>query len=79
MGCDYHHESKLGVSKVIFLSRGPECSFLIHRFGIGKHACPGIFYAVRKAKLIFSKLVLAYEFKWAGNVVERPPNLSVNG
>ncbi|KAI0886467.1 putative cytochrome P450 [Annulohypoxylon maeteangense] len=47
-------------------------------FGYGKHACPGRFYAVRKAKLIFSKLILEYDLKWEG-VKTRPPSLSVNG
>ncbi|KAL1856866.1 hypothetical protein Daus18300_010629 [Diaporthe australafricana] len=47
-------------------------------FGFGKHACPGRFYAVRKAKLIFSKLILEYDLKWEG-VKTRPKSLSLNG
>ncbi|KAI1778805.1 putative cytochrome P450 monooxygenase [Hypoxylon cercidicola] len=47
-------------------------------FGFGKHACIGRFYAVRKAKLIFSKLIMEYDLKWEG-VNLRPASLSVNG
>ncbi|KAH8888269.1 cytochrome P450 [Thozetella sp. PMI_491] len=47
-------------------------------FGFGRHACPGRFYAVRKAKMIFSKLIMEYDIKWEGTK-SRPPSLSVNG
>ncbi|KAK5636070.1 hypothetical protein RRF57_011782 [Xylaria bambusicola] len=47
-------------------------------FGFGKHACPGRFYAVYKAKLIFSKLIQEYDWRWESPEV-RPPSLSING
>ncbi|KAF2179247.1 putative cytochrome P450 monooxygenase [Zopfia rhizophila CBS 207.26] len=47
-------------------------------FGFGKHSCTGRFYAVRKAKLIFSKLIMQYDLKWEG-VMSMPPRLSING
>ncbi|MCJ1401069.1 hypothetical protein MMC11_004281 [Xylographa trunciseda] len=47
-------------------------------FGYGKHACPGRFYAVRKAKLIFSKFLMEYDIKWANPVSTMPPRLSIN-
>ena len=49
------------------------------RFGFGRHACPGRFYAVRKVKLIVSKLLLNYDIEWAHRVSTMPARLSVNG
>ena len=37
-------------------------------FGYGKHACPGISYAVRKIKIVFAKLLLEYEMRWPAPV-----------
>lgn len=48
-------------------------------FGYGKHACPGRFYAVRKAKLLFTKVLLEYDVQWASPVTKRPPSLSLSG
>lgn len=35
-----------------------------YSFGYGRRSCPGGHYAVWKAKLIFAKLLMEYEFKW---------------
>ncbi|KAK2874945.1 hypothetical protein FQN49_001919 [Arthroderma sp. PD_2] len=35
------------------------------QFGYGNHACPGRFYAIRKVKLVFGKLLMDYDFDWA--------------
>ena len=48
-----------------------------NRFGYGAHACPGRFYAVRKAKLVLGRLLQQYEFKWDGNVVARPAGIAI--
>jgi cytochrome P450 len=48
-------------------------------FGYGKHACPGRFYAVRKVKLIFSRLLLNYDIEWASPRSGMPTRLSMNG
>ncbi|KAH8723056.1 cytochrome P450 [Phaeosphaeriaceae sp. PMI808] len=48
-------------------------------FGFGKHACVGRFYAVRKVKVVFSRLILDYEIKWANDVKQRPANLCIEG
>ncbi|RHZ55558.1 cytochrome P450 [Aspergillus thermomutatus] len=48
-------------------------------FGYGKHACVGRFYAVRKVKLVFCRLMLDYLVEWEGNVTERPPSLCIEG
>lgn len=47
------------------------------RFGYGPHACPGRFYAVRKAKIILGRLIQKYEIKWDGVVTERPPGMAL--
>ncbi|RMZ66215.1 ent-kaurene oxidase [Pyrenophora seminiperda CCB06] len=38
-------------------------------WGFGRHACPGRFYAIRLAKMVFMVLLSEYEFKWDG----KPP------
>lgn len=50
-------------------------------FGFGKHACPGRFYAVRKTKLIFTKLITEYEIQWNESQIPTtmPGRLSLNG
>lgn len=50
---------------------------LPHRFGYGVHACPGRFYAVRKAKIVLGRLIQRYEFKWDGNITARPPGIAI--
>ncbi|KAI1176319.1 putative cytochrome P450 monooxygenase [Nemania sp. FL0916] len=47
------------------------------QFGYGPHACPGRFYAVRKAKIVLGLLLLRYEFEWEGNVTARPPGVAI--
>ncbi|OJD30993.1 membrane dipeptidase [Diplodia corticola] len=46
-------------------------------FGYGRHACPGRFYAVRVAKLIFAKLLHEYDMEWDGPVTSRPANMCI--
>ncbi|KAK7562336.1 cytochrome P450 [Phyllosticta paracitricarpa] len=46
-------------------------------FGYGQHACPGRFYAVRLAKLIFAKLIHEYDMEWAEPMTRRPPNICI--
>ncbi|KAK7530972.1 putative cytochrome P450 [Phyllosticta citribraziliensis] len=46
-------------------------------FGYGRHACPGRFYAVRLAKLIFAKLLHEYDMEWAEKTTRRPPNMCI--
>ncbi|KAH7048238.1 putative cytochrome P450 [Macrophomina phaseolina] len=48
-------------------------------FGYGKHACPGRFFGILEAKLVFAKLVQDYDFEWAEPVSARPPNISIEG
>jgi cytochrome P450 len=43
-------------------------------FGYGVHACPGRHFASAEVKLIISKLIMEYDFKFEGNVVGRPEN-----
>ncbi|KIX09579.1 uncharacterized protein Z518_00659 [Rhinocladiella mackenziei CBS 650.93] len=47
--------------------------------GYGKHACPGRFFGILKAKLVFAKLITNYELKWPSSLAERPPNVSIEG
>lgn len=47
------------------------------RFGYGKHACPGRFYAVKKAKLVLGRLLQQYDFMWDGQVDSRPPGIAI--
>ncbi|KAI1120157.1 putative cytochrome P450 monooxygenase [Nemania abortiva] len=46
-------------------------------FGYGTHACPGRFYAVRKAKIVLGLLLTRYDFKWEGHITTRPPDISI--
>ncbi|KAL6834289.1 cytochrome P450 [Trichoderma sp. SZMC 28015] len=48
-------------------------------FGYGKHACVGRFYAVRKIKLVFTRLIMEYEIEWDGTVTERPLDFCIEG
>jgi cytochrome P450 len=53
-------------------------NFLL-RFGYGNHVCPGRFFAVRLIKVIFTKLIIEYDFQsdWKGTGV--PPSLHLEG
>ncbi|UPK91460.1 hypothetical protein LCI18_002395 [Fusarium solani-melongenae] len=44
-------------------------------FGYGKHACPGIFFAVHEIKTILAELLMRFEVKNAGGFEGRYPNL----
>ncbi|KAF4635041.1 hypothetical protein G7Y89_g3058 [Cudoniella acicularis] len=46
-------------------------------FGYGRHACPGRFYALRKVKVLFGKLILGYDIEWDTPRTERPSPVSV--
>ncbi|CZT23688.1 uncharacterized protein RCC_09402 [Ramularia collo-cygni] len=46
-------------------------------FGFGRHACPGRFFTVRIAKLIFAKLLHEYDMEWEGKTASRPPNMCI--
>ncbi|KAK7909135.1 cytochrome P450 [Apiospora marii] len=46
------------------------------QFGYGPHACPGRFYAVKKAKLVLGRLLQHYEFQWDGKRSSRPPGMA---
>ncbi|KAF2106368.1 putative cytochrome P450 [Lophiotrema nucula] len=48
-------------------------------FGYGKHACPGRFFGIVEAKLVFGKLVQEYDIQWAKATAIRPPNVSIEG
>ncbi|KAF7345271.1 Cytochrome P450 [Mycena sanguinolenta] len=41
-------------------------------FGLGRHACPGRFFAVNEQKLILSHIIMTYDFKLRDGV--RPPD-----
>jgi len=44
-------------------------------FGYGKYACPGRFFASNEIKIILTRLLLEYEFRFQETQKERPKNL----
>jgi cytochrome P450 len=49
-------------------------------WGFGKHACPGRFYAIKLAKMVYMVLLEKYEFKWDGKPrEEHPASFEVQG
>ncbi|KAF2675650.1 cytochrome P450, partial [Lentithecium fluviatile CBS 122367] len=48
-------------------------------WGYGTHVCPGRFLAVRELKLIFTKLLTEYEFKWDKKDEVRPSPVHIEG
>ena len=64
-----------GKQKTIIAASTVDQKFL--QFGYGPHACPGRFYAVRKAKLVLGRLLQRYDFKWDGAVTERPEGVAI--
>lgn len=68
------HDGKRGPQRAISAST-VDSTFL--QFGYGPHACPGRFYAVRKAKLVLGRLLQRYDFKWDGDVSSRPPGIAI--
>ncbi|KAK9772390.1 putative cytochrome P450 monooxygenase [Seiridium cardinale] len=48
-------------------------------FGYGKHACPGRYYCIRQAKLIFTKLLVEYDLEWPVAGIERPQREAMEG
>ncbi|KAJ2977704.1 hypothetical protein NUW58_g7729 [Xylaria curta] len=47
-------------------------------FGYGKLACPGRYYAVNQVKLLVTRLITQYDFKFPDNVKSRPQNLGAD-
>jgi cytochrome P450 len=45
-------------------------------FGIGKHACPGRFFAGSTIKAITAKFILDFDFKFADQSAGRPRNFT---
>ncbi|KAI0549800.1 cytochrome P450 [Xylaria curta] len=48
-------------------------------FGYGKHACPGRYYCIRQAKLIFTKIILDYDIAWTDPGMKRPQRETIEG
>ncbi|KAI0531725.1 cytochrome P450 [Xylaria digitata] len=48
-------------------------------FGYGKHACPGRYYCIRQAKLIFTKLLVDYDIEWTEPGMRRPQRETIEG
>ncbi|KAI1144992.1 cytochrome P450 [Nemania diffusa] len=48
-------------------------------FGYGKHACPGRYYCIRQAKLIFTKLLVDYDIEWTEPGMTRPQRETIEG
>ncbi|RWA08687.1 hypothetical protein EKO27_g6423 [Xylaria grammica] len=48
-------------------------------FGYGKHACPGRYYCIRQAKLIFTKLLVDYDIEWTEPGMTRPQREIIEG
>ncbi|KAH8773841.1 cytochrome P450 [Diaporthe sp. PMI_573] len=48
-------------------------------FGYGKHACPGRYYCIRQAKLIFTKLIVDYDLEWLSPTAARPQREIMEG
>lgn len=53
-----------------FISIGPT---RVH-FGLGRHACPGRFFAAYSMKAVLSRILLDYDFKFEPGQVGRPKN-----
>lgn len=47
-------------------------------FGHGKYSCPGRFFAANSIKMIMSRLLLEFDFKFPDNVTARPPNVELH-
>ncbi|KAM7211717.1 Cytochrome P450 [Rhypophila decipiens] len=74
-------EERTGDEEGRFSASTPSEAYL--PFGLGRHACPGRWYAILMIKIIFTELILAYDLKWDLNegVIQkvRPASLSLNG
>ncbi len=46
-------------------------------FGLGRHACPGRFFAANEIKLILSRLLLDFDIKMPDGITERYTNVSL--
>ncbi|KAJ7468032.1 cytochrome P450 [Mycena latifolia] len=55
----------------------PSTDFLI--FGIGRHACPGRFFAVNEQKLIMAHIIVTYDFKLKDGVLPEDEWVSIVG
>jgi cytochrome P450 len=52
----------------------------VYRWGFGKHACPGRFYSIKLAKLVFMVLLTEFEFQADGEPLsQHPPSFEVEG
>ncbi|KAK7058659.1 hypothetical protein VNI00_002295 [Paramarasmius palmivorus] len=51
----------------------PDLDYL--SFGIGKHACPGRFFAVNELKLLFAHTLLHYDIKYDDGDAKHKPNM----
>ena len=56
-----------------FVSTGPNNM----HFGLGRYACPGRFFASFVMKLILSRFLMEYEFRFGPGQKERPKNLLI--
>ncbi|KAE8391145.1 cytochrome P450 [Aspergillus alliaceus] len=56
-----------------FVSTGPNNM----HFGLGRYACPGRFFASFVMKLILSRFLMEYEFRFSTEQKERPKNLLI--
>lgn len=46
-------------------------------FGLGRHACPGRFFAANEIKILLAKILLAFDFKNEDGSLERYPDMEV--
>ena len=44
-------------------------------FGYGRHACPGRFFASNEIKIVMIHFLMSYDFKFIGDLDERPKNI----
>ena len=49
------------------------------RFGYGKQACPGRFFALKVVKLILARLIYDYDIKWAHPPPSAPTDWNMEG
>jgi len=47
-------------------------------FGVGKHACPGRFFAALKIKVILAEIILNYDLSYPSGKAERPKSFAFN-
>lgn len=47
-------------------------------FGYGKLACPGRYLAINQMKLVVSRFIMSYDFKFPDNITSRPQTLDAD-